>query len=373
MATYVLIFNQFTLEFLLFPESAVMCLSVFCVILASIQTVENKKYKYLKITIYLFITILSYQSTIVVFPVISLLLNFINKQENKNKLKEIFKYALIIILVIAVEYGIIMFMNHILGESMTRMVKLINMEAFFLRLKYAIYNVGFLIIGFMNMLPHGFNILVIILTIIGMIINKNLRKYTKNYLMLLFLIISESILIMFLFDSGQCARTNWNLGMIWGISLIFLLQDIDKEKRINQIITIFVIISFLFNSIMLLQNSSQHIAANKVDENMGYSIRYKVKKYEAETGNKITRFAYIQDFDPSQYAKGIKKMGSLTERALACDWSVHEAMNYYLDRKLEEEIFPYSIYFEKASKINYSEYSDDQIILENDTLYLIIY
>ena len=48
LATFVLIFNQFTLEYLLFPESAVMCLGVLMVVKASIETLKNKKSKYSK-------------------------------------------------------------------------------------------------------------------------------------------------------------------------------------------------------------------------------------------------------------------------------------------------------------------------------------
>lgn len=350
-----------------------MCLAVFSVVLASIQTIENKKYKYLKLTIYLFITILAYQSIIIAFPVISMLLYFIDKKKNKKSFKEILKYIVILFLVIVVEYGIILIMNHALGQSMTRIVKLINMESFFIRLKYAIGNALLIIIGFMNMLPYGLNIFIIIFTILAMIINKNLRQYINKYLLILLVILLESISIMFLFDSGQCARTNWTAGMIWGVSLFFLLQDIDKEKRINQTITCFIVISFLFNSFMLLQNSAQHIAANKVDANMGYSIKYKVERYEAETGNKITKFAYMHDINPSQYGNEVKKIGSLTERAFGCHWSVVEAVNYYLDRNLEEVPFLYEIYFGKMEKNNYSSYSEEQIFFENDTLYMVIY
>ena len=79
---------------------------------------------------------------------------------------------------------------------------------------------------------------------------------------------------------------------------------------------------------MILRNSNEHIAANKVDENMGRSIKYILEKYESDTGNKITKFSYVYDPDPQQYAPGIKHIGSLTERKLACSWyiSSHELL-----------------------------------------------
>ena len=48
-ASFVLILNQFTLEYLLFPESAVMCLGVLLNVIATKMLVEDTKYKYLKV------------------------------------------------------------------------------------------------------------------------------------------------------------------------------------------------------------------------------------------------------------------------------------------------------------------------------------
>lgn len=88
LGTYVLIFNQFTLEFLLFPESAVMCLGVFTSILATTKLVTDEKHKYLKITGLLFIATFSYQGLINIFPVVSILLLILKQEEERKKLKD---------------------------------------------------------------------------------------------------------------------------------------------------------------------------------------------------------------------------------------------------------------------------------------------
>lgn len=383
-ATFVLVFNQFTLEYLLFPESAVMCLGVLMVVKASIETLKDKKSKYLKIIMYLFITIISYQAIITAFPVLSFLLNFIKKkrQEKNSKIisknsKEVIietiKYSLILVIVILIEWGIIQLFNNILEKEMTRTVKLINFEAFCIRFRYAILNMISLYIGFMNMLPYGLLPFISIITIAIMFISKESRKDLIYYIFLLLIISLECGIVIFLFDSGPCPRTDWVMGLIWGISLIYLIKNININIKIEKIISILVIMSFMINSIILIQNSMQHIAANKVDANMGYNIKYKIERYEGETGKKITKFAYINDYKPSQYARGIKKMGSLTERAFACNWSILEAMNYYTGRKLKTAEFAYNIYFEKMEQLDYTEYTEDQLYFEDDTLYMIVY
>ncbi|WP_294378399.1 glucosyltransferase domain-containing protein [uncultured Clostridium sp.] len=376
-ATFVLIFNQFTLEYLLFPESAVMCLGVLMVVMASIETLNDKKSKYIKIITYLFITIISYQAIIIAFPVITFLLNFIKvkkkEKSSKDLIIEIIKYTLILMVIIIVEWGIIQLFNNILDKEMTRTVKLINFQAFCIRLNYTLLNTLSLYVGFMNMLPYGLLPLVSIITIAIMFINKKIRKDIIYYIFLLLIILIECGIVIFLFDSGPCPRTNWAMGLVWGTSLIYLIKNININTKIEKIISILVIISFLINSMILIQNSMQHIAANKIDANMGYNIKYKIERYEEKTGKKITKFAYINDYKPSQYARDIKKMGSLTERAFACNWSILEAMNYYTGRKLKVVEFPYNVYFDKMEQIDYTEYTEDQLYFEDNTLYMIIY
>lgn len=378
LATYVMIFNQFTLEYLLFPESAVMCLAVLCTFLAAIQTIGDKKHKYLKIFLYLFIVVISYQSLILAFPVIVLFLQFINmknaKQKNlKKNIIDLIKYACIVITVIAIEYGIVMLMNKILGEEMIRVVYLINFEAFLIRTRYAVESTVLLFLEFTNMLPTGFLPMILNISIITMFINKSTRKYVIQNIFLIFVASLECIAFMFLFDSGQCARTSWVIAILWGIALLYLLIDLDINKKTGKFIVALVVCSFVFNSFMLLQNSAQHIAANAVDRNDGYTIKAKVDKYEEETGNTVTRFAYIYDYRPSQFAVGIKRLGSLTERALSCSWSIEESVNYYTERKLTHAIFPLSMYFEKMHAIDYEGFSEEQIYIEGDTLYIVVY
>ena len=84
-ATYILIFNQFSLEFLLFPESAVMCLGVFTSILSVAKIVSDDKYKYLKITLLMLISTFCYQGLINIFLTLSILLIILKQQYEKNK------------------------------------------------------------------------------------------------------------------------------------------------------------------------------------------------------------------------------------------------------------------------------------------------
>ena len=50
----------------------------------------------------------------------------------------------------------------------------------------------------------------------------------------------------------------------------------------------------------------------------------------ASEGKEATSFGYKYDLNPQQFALGIQPMQSLTERKLACSWSILYAMDYYL-------------------------------------------
>ena len=112
LASFVLILNQYTLEYLLFPESAVMCLGVLFNVIAIKFMVDNPKCKYIKIFSALLVAVFCYQGVLNMFPVLAILVyivkQILDKREYKVKEKEFFvemiKLAFIVIVVLAICY-----------------------------------------------------------------------------------------------------------------------------------------------------------------------------------------------------------------------------------------------------------------------------
>ena len=112
LASFVLILNQYTLEYLLFPESAVMCLGVLFNVIAIKFMVDNPKCKYIKIFLALLVAVFCYQGVLNMFPVLAILVyivkQILDKREYKVKEKEFFvemiKLAFIVIVVLAICY-----------------------------------------------------------------------------------------------------------------------------------------------------------------------------------------------------------------------------------------------------------------------------
>lgn len=104
----------------------------------------------------------------------------------------------------------------------------------------------------------------------------------------------------------------------------------------------------------------------------GKTIKYAIEKYEKENDTKITKFAYAFDQNPQQYSENIKEIGSLTERKIACPWCVQEALEFYTNRRFDLVKMPVNI-FSKFPQEDYTEFSEEQLVFSNDTLYMLIY
>lgn len=382
-SSFVLILNQFTLEFLLFPESAVMCLGVLLNVIAIKIMIESPKHKYLKIFFTLLIAVLCYQGLLNMFPVLAIMTyivkQIVDKREYKIKEKEFFtemiKLAVIIIAVLGICMIVVTIGKAALNSKQDRMMHLIDLEAVMLRGKTVAEYMDELWNKSMHMLPNNFSNIILIISFISLIILRTKKEMALQYVLFLIVTFVICIVPMFIFNTGICGRVNVPLMMIWGASLIILLAQstIIKEEKREKYIYSLIIISFMINTIFLMQNITEHIAANRVDENTGKTIKYALEQYETETGNKVTKFSYIYDKNPQQYATGIKPIGSLTERKFACSWCVVQAMNFYCERKFEVVRMPMDIYNEKVPKKDYKEFSEEQLIFDGDTLYLIIY
>lgn len=317
------------------------------------------------------------------FPVLAILVYIVkqiaDEREYKIKEKEFFiemiKLAIIVIIVLVICMVAIKVGKILLNSNQDRMMHLVDWEAVMLRGETVLEYLDELWNKTMHMLPDNINNIILIITFISLILLKTKKEMIMQYVLLLIVSFTICIVPMFLFNTGICGRVNEPLAMIWGASLIILLAqttNISEGKRTNFIYGL-VIISFIINNIFIMQNITEHIASNRVEENMGKTIKYAIEKYEEETGNTITKFSYAYDQNPQQYAVGIKPIGSLTERKLACSWSISQAINFYCERKLEKVRMPIEIYTEKMIDKDDTEFSEDQLVFEGDTLYMLVY
>ena len=391
LASHLLILNQFSLEYLLFPESAVMCMGMLFLILAIQNMVESNKLKYLKIFICLLITGLCYQGELNIFPVLAVFIYFLKQIKENKKISDFLKdffFEMLKIGIITISVLVITFLVVKICKSQLTgsgyypgkpefLVKIVNERTFWARFRVVkrftneIWNYS------IHMLPvHSLNI-TIIATLVLLIIIRAKKQTYFYYLILVLLCFISCILPLFVFNVGVCGRINVPIMMIFGISVFFLIANTSFEE-INyksKIAISFTIACFLINGIFIVQNTSEHIAGNKVDHNTGATIKSLIENYEKEYNIKVTKLGYRYDFDPSQYSVGIKHMQSMTERKFACVWSVVYTMNYYCDRKFEEVEYvePEKENYFSHGNLDYDEFLEEQTYFSGDTIYMVIY
>ncbi len=269
---FILILNQFTLEYLLFPESAVMCLGVLLNVIAVKLMVDNQKHKYIKIFFVLLVATLSYQGLLNMFPVIAILVYIVkeikDKRDYKTKEKEFFiemvKLGVIVLAVLAICMGVIKLGKFLLNSDQDRMMHLVDQESIMLRGETVLIYMDELWNNTMHMLPSHINTLVVLITFISLIIMKTKKEMIMQYFLLLIISFIICIIPMFIFNTGVCGRVNEPLTMIWGCSLIILLTQVTsiKESKKIKVIYTFIILSFIINNIFIMQNITEHIASN---------------------------------------------------------------------------------------------------------------
>ena len=385
LSSFILILNQYTLEYLLFPESAVMCLGVLFNVLALKEFVSDNKLKYLKSTGLLFLTGISYQGELNIFPILVILVLIIKQIKEKNNIKEFLKSLFIVglieITVFGICFGIFKISGIYFGSNKQSFFIPTEIQTFRRRFNWIKYYEKDILINCISMFPKYSILICPIVTIILLIISKAKIQTIINYIFLVIISYASVILPLFVITAGVCSRLSIPAMMIFGSSLIILIANLkeDDKKYKKDIISVVVVLLFIMNSIFIIRNTTEHLIANKLDDKDGKQIKYMIDKYEEETGIKVTKFGYTYDRNPQQFSTGVKPMQSLTERKLACYWCIEYAMDYYCEREFELVYFDSTVFMDEDRihmnnrDEDYNMFLEEQIRIKENTLYMIIY
>ncbi len=374
----IIIFNCISLEYFLYAECSVMCLSVLLSIIGARTFTKKTKFKYLKTLPLILLATFCYQGSVNIF--ITLVILFLLIDKNKISGKEILKQFILAGTILAISFLInvlvMYFTNFLLNESQTRVGKSLIFENPLLFFICLIITSKILLITNYNLLPAGITIIFICITaILSFCANKSFKKAFK-YILVVLVAISSCMAPIFLTSSPAIEpRMAMSVGSIIGISLIYLnLLDTSNKKILHNIIIFITIAFFIYNTIHVIQIFTAHIVTNKLDANMGVSIKYKIEQYEHETGNKIKKVAYYEDSKTKSFPYGYKhNFSSFTQRAFENKYCINEALNYYCGRKFEQVDSSDKIYQDNFLGKNWDTYAEEQIVFDKDTIHICIY
>lgn len=377
-AAFIVVFNMCTAEGLLFIEVGTMPFGILFAILGACILATDRKHRYLISLILVTISGLFYQTTSTIFVLLALVLIAIKHKEN---IKNIIKDTIIIALI----YGFAMIVNFV-GVKIWTVVLANNFRQFEFPtistiigtiLKFGesilIYNVG---VG-----PKYWSlILLIVLTIIfvaGMVLRK------KNYFMILeyIVLILLSILVPIIpiivtpVDSQYIEpRMAMSFGSIIGILIIFLLAvvEVDKNKVLLNILTIFTVLNFLGNSVFLIVASSSILLTNQLDKFTAQEMIKEINRYEVSTGKEIRKIGVAYDKNYTLYYEGQPNLRCYNIRGIGVKWAVKEVITMYSGKKYENIDVPKEIVEEFLTK-EWTSYDKEQLVFDGENLYICIY
>ena len=151
--------------------------------------------------------------------------------------------------------------------------------------------------------------------------------------------------------------------------ILYYNEECFKNKLFISLVVITFIVS-LFQSINIqsesLKNSTKDIQIVNI-------ILDEIEKYENENNIEVNKIKYITSENVKLSHKGMIQYGDISLRALVNNWSAAAIFNYVTDRKFE---ISNATKKEKENKfLDYEadDFSLDQLLFENDTLYLFSY
>ena len=362
LISFITIYNYFTLEYIFFIETCVLSMGIYMSVETARIIIEGEKNKYIKAILVLIIGAFCYQGSVAIFPMIIMLYFLLLDNKNlRNSIKEIITAAVI--------YGLAVLSTIVFVKIISDSPRIQVMSGNF-QLQTICDWLYMIMIKSLNFMPPYIHLGIIFITIITILtLSKNKVKTLLSYIFIILASICISVMPLIAGSGLEIeARFCIAYGATIGISLLFMFYvSYQKNKYIKITICIFIIVVFIFNFITYIIIGYQHIAVNKMDENMCQIIKEEIVEYEKETNIKVTKLAVILRNPDDLYYPEIWHVGDITESALKT-WATRVTLIYYLDRDI------YNIPITKEQNDRFfsnkqiEEFSKDRIVIQDDTL-----
>lgn len=363
--TILIFLNYSTYEWFYYTESAIMWLGILSVVIALKTYFKNTNYKYLKIFLLLFLSVNCYQSAILFYiPALFFLLS-LQKKDLKYIIKELFYNSLLVLLNLVIGYIIVIIARNYINFKPYKSVKLhLNFKTLLLRLLY-------LVIFFSGNFPNIVTFIINVIIILYLLFESKEKKLKLiAHPLLIWLIGTIEVLLMIEITNFYLAdRIMISYVSTMGMFLIYALL-ISNKKILFTSISILLLLIQIINSNLITIDSKKTRNKDKV---YGEIINKIINNYEKENNIKIKKIEFCYDSEPTGNYQGIIKTSEPTNRGFSGDWTIDNIFNYYCPNHNFSKEYNQKIYKTKFKSKNWDDFSEEQIIFENDTLYFCIY
>ncbi len=369
MGSYLYVFNPLAIEHFAYVESGIIILGkLLCIVSAKKLVIQNKK---IIPFILVIIAGICYQGILNIFITTSILFMILQKDKNKKDIiKQLIWISIICLITLLIIVGLIKGINGILKTPDERIGKISKdrdyVESLITYTNEAMTRTWNLFSRFL--IPN-----VIMFTII-LFIGLQKYKYILKYCIIsLIAIFSCTVPILLQTNLSIEARKITSVGAIIGISIILLTCSIIKDKnRIRELLILFfAIIIFSINSCNYINDGIMLSKSNIQEKEYLQNIASEIKKYEEKENKKINVISFYYD----RYSKRAFfnfPDNSFNIKSLYTDYARKESIEYFVGHKVKE-IEPeekYQMYFINK---DWNEFSKEQLIFEDDKLYLCVF
>lgn len=373
--SFSILYNFCTFETLIFVEAAVMALAILLAVISSRLYINEK---YLKSFLVLLISSCCYQTGTTLFLMLTLV--FI-AYKYKGNIKEIFKKSLGVFLfwgiTMLINLGVSKLFSNYFGASIRKTSMLTFSEIISTIQKY----VKELLVNNLNIGFDGwYLIIIILLTILFIIAIFKEKKYFHIFEYIVLLLVSFVVPILPLIvtpieNQYIESRMAMCFGAILGAILLYLVivLQANKIKILEKVIYITTLFLFITNSIYFVRASSENMATVYIDRNLAKTVLQNIDEYQEKTGNVIDTIGITWDNSPSTYYDGQLHLRSTNARGMVTDFSVIQALEYYSGKDYNAIYQPPDDIKTYFSQYNWDFFSEEQLLFEDNTLWLCLY
>jgi len=378
------IFNFCTNDYLFYIESCVLGFGVLCAILGATIFVSNLKYKYIYSAILAILATISYQSILPIYVILIFIYMFFNNLDLKEKIKPTIICLLHFVIALLFNYIILKISINILSLAEYKIASIIdiiknafNAITFFSKdifihdhFKYHIYFYIFIFV-FICILMFLYNIK-----------KRTLTKHIFIYITLFIISYLFTLSILITLDSFYSA-TRMFIGIPFSISIlvIYALYILRNYKLPRILISLCILITFIYNFFFLTMSSKAMLEVNNKDKEIAYYVLNKIYKYEEKTNTTVTDIYIFKDADPtydyydiylSPYSNISHKM--ISEECVTVSILCHYSNNKELYRFYAENSDDYETIYESYFKNkSWDSFSDEQLVFVDNSLYWCMY
>lgn len=368
-----LFYNPLFTEVLVLDESFVIALGILLMSLSVCKICKGGILNYILSLVLMILAVSCYQGAIVyMFPLLILIM-FTNKEITIScSLKRIGIGLLVYGISFVANFGIISMVSSILNESLPKTVQLNIFENLSLVFGNLIPNAFKYLFGFINTKIYYLLVLVVLALIIYKIVKSDNKKRNIYFLIILVLasIFSSFVPNLFMGNGGYtAARMALILGCLPSVLLIYLIVFEIKYDYILLILSL-IVMAFFAHSIH--QNTMINFKRYKEDVKYIKSISQRITWYENESGNTVKEVYIAKDSDVAYYYSFGNNNGA-NIRLLAIDWAMECAFPVYTENKYKYKQMSEEDYDKYFKGKNYDEFDKEQLVFDNDKLYLLLY